>query len=101
ERRRRLGRGRAVLDDGAAHALAMAAAARTAVARAAAAGAVFVFFLGLAVRALVGLDQRLPVGDGDLIVVRMDFAEGEEPVAIATVLDERGLKRRLHARDLG
>ncbi len=31
----------------------------------------------------------------------MDFAEGEEAVAIAAVVDEGGLQRRLDARDLG
>ena len=49
---------------------------------------VLVFFLGLAVGALVGLDQRLTVGDRDLVIVRMNFAEGEEAVAVAAVFDE-------------
>jgi len=72
------GRGRvgaSVLDDLALDALAVAAAARVAVARAAAAaGAVFALFLGFAMGALVRLDQRLPIGDRNLIIVRMDFA---------------------------
>ena len=46
-------------------------------------------------------DQRLPVGDRDLVIVGMDFAEGEEAVAIAAVVDERRLQRRLYAGDLG
>src|SRR5262249_50687631 len=51
------------LDDIALDAVAMAAPARVAVARAAAVvGAVLALFLGLAMGALVGLDQRLTVG---------------------------------------
>ncbi len=57
-------------------------------------------FLGVAMRALFGLDQRLPVGDRDLIVVGMDFRERQEAVAVAAVVDEGGLERRLYARDL-
>ena len=97
---RRIGAG--VLDDLALDALAIASAARIAVARAAAAaGAVFALLLGLAMGALVGLDQRLAIGDRNLVIVRMDFAEGEEAVAIAAILDEGRLQRRLYARDLG
>src|SRR5690606_17587924 len=50
--------------------------------------AVFVlgpYFFGL------GPQERLPVGDRDLIVVGMYFTEGEETVAIASVFDEGGL----------
>jgi hypothetical protein len=82
-------------------AVAMAAAARVAVARAAAVGTIFGFFLGLAMGALIGLDQRLAVGDRNLIVVRMDFAEGQKAVAVAAVFDKGGLQRRLYARHLG
>ena len=57
--------------------------------------------LGGALRALVLGDQRLPVGDRDLVVVGMDFAEGQEAVAVAAVVDERRLQRRLDARHLG
>jgi hypothetical protein len=89
------------LDHGALHAVAMAAAARIAMTRAAPVGAVFAFFLGLAMGALIGFDQRLPVGDRDLIIVRMDFAEGQEAVPVAAIFDEGGLQRRLYARDLG
>ena len=67
----------------------------------AAACAVLVFLFGLAVRALVGLDQGLTVGDRDLVIVGMDFAEGKEAVAIAAILNERSLERGLHAGDLG
>ena len=51
--------------------------------------------------ALVGLDQGLTVGNRNLVVVGMDFTEGEEAVAISAVFDERGLKRGFNARDLG
>jgi hypothetical protein len=95
----RLGAG--ALDDLAADAIATAAAARIAMARAAAVVAVLVLFLGLAMGALVGLDQRLTVGDRDLIVVGMDFAEGEKAVAVAAIFDERRLQRRLDAGNLG
>lgn len=88
-------------DNFALHALAAVTASRTAMAGPAAAGAVFRFFLGLAVRALVGLDQGLTIGNRDLIVVRMNFAEGEKAMTIAAVFDEGGLQRRLDARDLG
>src|SRR3954453_16159797 len=82
---------RGVFDDFALDPLALAAAARIAVARTAAVtvgGAVLALFLGLAMGALVGLDQRLTVGDRDLVIVGMDFAEGEEAVAIAAIFDE-------------
>jgi hypothetical protein len=83
-------------------ALAMAAAAGVAVAGAASvAGAVLVLFLGLAMGAFLGLDQRLTVGDRDLVIVGMDFAEGQKTVAVAAIFDEGRLQRRLYARDLG
>ena len=56
------------------------------------------FRLGLGLGLL--LQQRLPVGYRDLIVVGMDFAEGQEAVAVAAVVDECGLQRRLDPRDL-
>ncbi|WP_275451369.1 MULTISPECIES: hypothetical protein [Bradyrhizobium] len=89
------------LDDLALNALAMAAAAGIAMARAAAMAAVLVLFLGFAMGTLVGFDQRLTVGDRDLVVVGMDFAEGQEAVPVAAILDEGSLQRRLYARDLG
>jgi hypothetical protein len=89
------------LDHAALDAVAMAAAARVAVARAAAVGTIFVFFFGLAMGAFIGLDQRLAVGDRNLIIVRMDFAKGQKAVAVATVFDEGGLQRGLYARHLG
>src|SRR5207247_3318073 len=93
-----------VLDDAALESGARAAGGRIAVARAATVavrGAVLALFLGLALGALVGLDQRLTVGNRDLVVVGMDFAEGQETVAVAAILDERRLQRRFYARDLG
>ena len=48
-----------------------------------------------------GAHQRLAVGDGDLVVVGVDFAEGEEAVAIAAIFDERRLQRRFDTGYLG
>ena len=79
------------LDDVALDALAMTAAARTAMPRTPAAGAILALFFGLAVGALLGLDQRLAVGNWNLIIVGMDFAEGEKAMAVAAVVDEGGL----------
>jgi hypothetical protein len=67
----------------------------------AASGAAVGLGLGGALGALVLGDQRLPVGDRDLVIVGMDFAEGEKAVAIAAIVDEGGLQRRLDPRDLG
>ena len=47
------------------------------------------------------LDQALPVGDRDLVVVGMDLAERQETVAIAAVFDERGLETGFYPDDLG
>src|SRR5664279_1582774 len=57
--------------------------------------------LVLAMCARFFLEQRLPVGDGDLVVVGMDLGEREETVAVPAVVDEGGLERGLHARHLG
>jgi hypothetical protein len=89
-------------DNVAAHALAMTTAAGIAVARAAASmGAVLALLFGLAMGLFLGLDQRLPVGDRDLVIVGMDFAEGEEAVAVAAIFDEGGLERGFDPCDLG
>jgi hypothetical protein len=97
------GIGAGVVDDLALDPLAIAAAARIAVAwtAAAVAGPILGFFLGFAMGALVSLDQRLTVGDRDLIIIRVNFAEGQEAVAVAAIFDEGGLQRRLYAGDLG
>src|SRR4029077_18784717 len=95
---RRIGAG--VLDDLALDALATTSAARIAVTRtASASGAILALLLGLAMGAFVRLDQRLAIGDRDLVIVRMDFAEGEEAVAITAIFDEGRLQRRLYAGD--
>lgn len=64
----------------------------------AAAGLTFFFFP--LVTLLLG-DQPFTVRDGDLIIVGMNFAEGEEPVTVPTVIDEGGLQRRFDADDFG
>ena len=71
------------------------------VTRPAAAGAALDLVLGVPMRPLFLFNQRLPVRDRDLIIVRMDFRERQESVAIAAVIDEGGLERRLYPRDLG
>src|SRR5262249_5277862 len=68
--------------------------ARALGARLPAAGAAVGLGLGGALRALVLRDQRLPVGDRDLVIVGMDFAEGEGAGAVAAVVGEGGLQRR-------
>ncbi|WP_283812257.1 hypothetical protein [Bradyrhizobium sacchari] len=97
-----IGTGLEAFDDVAAHAFAMAATAGVTVARTAAAvGTVLALFLGLAMGLFLGLDQRLPVGNRDLIVVGMDFAEGEEAVAVAAIFDKGCLERGFDPCDLG
>ncbi|WP_275171914.1 hypothetical protein [Bradyrhizobium sp. CSS354] len=97
-----LGGGIGAFDDVAADALAMTTAAGIAVAGAAAAlGAVLALFLGLTMGLLFGFDQRLPVGNRDLVIIGMDFAEGEEAVAVAAIFDESGLERGFDPCDLG
>ncbi len=57
------------------------------------------FVLLVLVRLRFVLEQCLPVGDGNLVIVGMDFGEGEEPVPVAAIIDERRLQRRFDARD--
>ncbi len=92
-RRHRLGAGGIARAIGAGGAVAAAAAAT--------AGAVVGIGVGGAGVAFFLRDQRLPVGDRDLIIVGMDFGEGEEAVTVAAVIDEGSLQRRLNAGDLG
>jgi len=66
-----------------------------------AAGAVVSLGVGGALRAFLLVDQGLAVGDRNLVIVGMDFAEGEKAVAVAAVIDEGRLQRRLDPRDLG
>ena len=89
------------LDNTALDPFALAATARVAVAWPAAIRAIFGFFFGLAMGALIGFDQRLPIGNRDLIIVGMDFAEGEEAVTVSAIFDEGRLQRRLYPRNLG
>src|ERR1700719_1526777 len=51
--------------------------------------------------ALLLVDQRLPVGDRDLIVIGVNFAEGEKAMAVAAIVHESCLQRRLDARHFG
>ena len=73
--------------------------ARAAVAAAAALAARLLVLVAMRARLL--FEQRLPVGDRDLVIVGVDFGKGEEAVAVAAVFDEGGLQRRLHARHFG
>ena len=57
----------------------------------------FFFFGGFS---LFG-EQRVAIRLGDLVVIGVDFAEGEEPVAIAAEVDESRLKRRFDPGYLG
>ncbi|CUS45344.1 hypothetical protein MGWOODY_Smn815 [hydrothermal vent metagenome] len=45
--------------------------------------------------------QRVAIFLGDLVIIGMDFRKGEETVAIAAVIDERRLQRRLDPGNLG
>jgi hypothetical protein len=93
DRLRGMGRiGLGMSDDLALDAFAAAAAARTAVTLPPPAGAVLALLFGLAMGAFVGFDQRLTVGDRDLVIVGVNFAEGEEAVAIAAIFDEGRLE---------
>jgi len=47
------------------------------------------------------LEEGEPVGGRDLVVVGVDFREGEEPVTVAAVVDERRLERRFDPGHLG
>ena len=58
------------------------------------------FGLGLGLGLGLLLQQRLPVGDRDLVVVRMNFAERQKAVAVAAIVHERRLQRRFDARHL-
>jgi len=57
-------------------------------------------FLGFVGLGLFG-QQLLAVGDRYLVVIGMNFAERQKPVPVSAVVDEGGLKRRLHAHHLG
>jgi hypothetical protein len=89
------------LDHSALDPIAVAAAAGVAVTGAAAVPAILGLFLGFPMGLLFGLDQCLTVGDRDLVIVGMDFAEGQEAMAIAAIFNEGGLKGGFYPRDLG
>src|SRR5471030_1968434 len=42
--------------------------------------------------------QGLPVGHGNLVIVWVDFGEGQEALAVAAIFDKGGLQRRLNPR---
>ncbi len=46
-------------------------------------------------------EQGVTILLGDLVIVGVDFREGQEAVAVAAELDEGSLERRLHTRHLG
>jgi hypothetical protein len=60
--------------------------------------AILVVFLVL-MRLGLGTKERLTVGHGDLVIVRVDFGKGQESMAISAIFDERCLQGRLHAGD--
>ena len=57
------------------------------------------FFLGGVLGFLA--KQGFAIGLGDLVIIGMDFAEGQKAVAIAAIVDERRLERRFYPGDLG
>jgi len=65
------------------------------------AGAAIGFGFRVTVGALLLVDQRLPVGDGNLVVIRVDFAERQKAMAVAAIVYERRLERRLDPRHFG
>ena len=48
-----------------------------------------------------GVLKETAIRDRDLIIIRVDFVEGEEAVPVAAIFDESGLKGGLYARDAG
>ena len=51
--------------------------------------------VGSGLQALLLGYQPFAIGDGVLVVVGVDFREGQEAVAVSAILDERRLQRRL------
>src|SRR5580704_4281464 len=47
------------------------------------------------------LEEGLPVGYRDLVIIGMDFREGEKSVTVAAIIDEGGLQRRFDAGYFG
>ena len=46
-------------------------------------------------------EQGFAIGLGDLVIIGVDFAEGQEAVAVSAIVDERRLERRFDPGDLG
>ena len=46
-------------------------------------------------------EQGLAILARDLVIIGVDFGEGEEAVAVAAIIDERRLQRRFDPRHLG
>ena len=63
-------------------------------------GAAIDLVVGLALRAAFFVDQRLAIRNRDLVVVRVYFGKRQKAVAVAAVIDESSLQRRLNARHL-
>ena len=62
----------------------------------------FVFFFGSGARGFFFFcHQRLTVGDGDLVVIGVDFRKRQKAVAVAAVVDKGRLQRGFDPRDLG
>ena len=59
---------------------------------------VLLVILVLACSFRLGIDQGLPIGDRDLVVIRMNFAESEKAMAITAILNECSLKGRFYTR---
>src|SRR5260370_37032253 len=64
------------------------------------AGAAIGFGFRVAVGALLLIDQRLPVGDGNLVVIRVDFAERQKAMAVPALVYEGRPGRRVGPRHL-
>jgi len=61
---------------------------------------IFFFISAFGSRRLMPED-RFAIGNGDLVIVRMDFAESEEAMAIAAIFHKSRLQRRFDARYFG
>ncbi|MNE45139.1 hypothetical protein D3C80_1394110 [compost metagenome] len=57
----------------------------------------FVFVVFVAGRFGFCFEQCQTIGNRDLIIIRMDFRESEEAMAITAIFHERSLKRRFDA----
>ena len=62
-------------------------------------GIMIIVILGLAGLFRLSFQQRLPVRNRDLIVVRMNFTKGKEAVPVPAIFDEGSLERRFYPRN--